>query len=583
MPYTIIHSNGENPITVNDQSLNQETDLSFVGKNYNGYAKPIAENFLYLLENFANTEAPAKPIIGQLWYDTTNSGSRKPQLKLWDGSVWVPASNVFKSASEPSTALVGDIWFDTANQQLKAWNGTTFILIGPQYAAGSQTGPIAEKIYDTTNRPHNIIKFQVGIIESESPLVTRTEVAAIISFTSFTPKSVISGFSTLNPGLNLPSITSSSPVAKKVWGAADSADNLNVGTSKVSASNFLRKDVSSTTNEQFNIANKAGLAIGSSLQAGLKLDDTGPVVLYTTTDDSAIVIRLQDGPTISDTRDVITATNSSITLDTGAAGTIAVKNGAIEKLTISSDGNVLIKSDRESTSMSFASIVTDGGASIAKQLRVGSNMFVGGTMVAANIMPVSTSTPQYNLGTTSSRWDNVYAKYVRADRIYGTLEGTFDGNVNGSAIRLANYTTYTLTGEIESVTGVSSNGDGTVVNIETTINADIINNRNSAVDSQLIDELLINRPASGLYKITKDTFIKKMPLVPVGGIISFAGSTLPEGFLLCDGSEVVQSDYSKLHAVIGNTYGTAAPGYFKLPTIPPNGNIVSIIYTGAVY
>ena len=49
MAYQVRFSETTNPakptITVNDQSLNTETSLTFVGKNYAGYAPIIAETF----------------------------------------------------------------------------------------------------------------------------------------------------------------------------------------------------------------------------------------------------------------------------------------------------------------------------------------------------------------------------------------------------------------------------------------------------------------------------------------------------------------------------------------------------------
>ena len=42
---------------------------------------------------------------------------------------------------------------------------------------------------------------------------------------------------------------------------------------------------------------------------------------------------------------------------------------------------------------------------------------------------------------------------------------------------------------------------------------------------------------------------------PTGTIIAFAGNTLPNGFLLCDGSKVSRTTYKKLFDVIGTTYG----------------------------
>ena len=70
-----------NGITIADQDLNTQTSLTFVGKNYPGYAQVIGENFLHLLENFANNSAPSreKSVPGQLWYDTN---ATNPQLKV---------------------------------------------------------------------------------------------------------------------------------------------------------------------------------------------------------------------------------------------------------------------------------------------------------------------------------------------------------------------------------------------------------------------------------------------------------------------------------------------------------------------
>lgn len=55
--------------------------------------------------------------------------------------------------------------------------------------------------------------------------------------------------------------------------------------------------------------------------------------------------------------------------------------------------------------------------------------------------------------------------------------------------------------------------------------------------------------------------------VPPGTVIAFAGSTttIPTGYLWCDGREVNISDYPDLHRAIGSIYGTASGGKFKLP------------------
>lgn len=45
-------------------------------------------------------------------------------------------------------------------------------------------------------------------------------------------------------------------------------------------------------------------------------------------------------------------------------------------------------------------------------------------------------------------------------------------------------------------------------------------------------------------------------LVPSGTVFSFAGSTAPSGWLLCDGSEYSQTTYASLFSVLGSTYNT---------------------------
>lgn len=56
--------------------------------------------------------------------------------------------------------------------------------------------------------------------------------------------------------------------------------------------------------------------------------------------------------------------------------------------------------------------------------------------------------------------------------------------------------------------------------------------------------------------------------VPVGTILSYASTTPPVGFLVCDGSEVSKTLYADLYGVIGDTYGTTADtSKFKLPDL----------------
>ena len=62
--------------TVEDGTVDQTTDLKFIGKNYAGYGEIQNENFLFLLENFSGANQPPRPISGQIWFDTTTRNWR---------------------------------------------------------------------------------------------------------------------------------------------------------------------------------------------------------------------------------------------------------------------------------------------------------------------------------------------------------------------------------------------------------------------------------------------------------------------------------------------------------------------------
>ena len=152
MPYTINFTDVTNKgsITVEDNDINVTTSLSLVGRNTTSYGVEFNQNFLKLLENFANTSAPTNPVEGQLWYDTTAGGE---QLKVYDGTTWVASGGLKKAINEPGAAqsITGDLWVDTDNQQLYLYTGSGWTLIGPDYAGGLNTGVSPVKIVGQDN------------------------------------------------------------------------------------------------------------------------------------------------------------------------------------------------------------------------------------------------------------------------------------------------------------------------------------------------------------------------------------------------------------------------------------------------
>ena len=122
MSYTINNTRGTVVTTVTPGTTQVVGGITLIGKNYTGYGELIAEDFVKLLENQANTSAPSSPQTGQLWYDTSEN-----ILKAYDGTAW-DRLQVSVGTSAPSSATAGTLWLDTtADKILKIYDGTTFV------------------------------------------------------------------------------------------------------------------------------------------------------------------------------------------------------------------------------------------------------------------------------------------------------------------------------------------------------------------------------------------------------------------------------------------------------------------------
>jgi hypothetical protein len=220
MPYTIKRSNGDQVAIVADGTVDSTLDINLIGKNYAGYGEIQNENFVYLLENFSNTNPPGKPISGQIWYDNGNK-----KLKFFDGTKFRTTGGAEIGASEPVGLTLGDFWFDTANKQLYAYNGSTFTLIGPQAAGTAQTEMVSRLVVDTQGASHAIIAAYVSgvvvfVISSETTTFTlKDSVNAIAGFTDIHPGMTLANTNDqANPGQTTP--------PRKFYGTASNADLL---------------------------------------------------------------------------------------------------------------------------------------------------------------------------------------------------------------------------------------------------------------------------------------------------------------------------------------------------------------------
>jgi hypothetical protein len=190
MPYQINKYNGDRLVVLEDGTLDTTTSVGLVGKNFAGYGEIQNENFLWLLENFAGTVAPGKPLAGQLWYD-----SAIQRVKVHNGLTWGIVGGIKASSTAPTDPASGDAWLDIDTNQLYVYNGTSFALIGPEAVLGfDTTRVVSAKVRDDSGNYWPILKATLN-----------DTVVAIFAERDFILNSLdaITGFSAIKKGINL--------------------------------------------------------------------------------------------------------------------------------------------------------------------------------------------------------------------------------------------------------------------------------------------------------------------------------------------------------------------------------------------
>jgi hypothetical protein len=306
MAYTINNTAGTTLVTLSDGTIDTTTtDLALFGKGYAGFGERLNENVVKLLENFANTSAPANKQKGQLWYDTLNN-----QIKVWNGSKFKPVGSSTNASTSPTNANTGDFWFDTNNSQFYVYNGTAWTLIGPTTVAGS----------GVTQASAQVVADDVGVNKSILKFITNDTVVGIVSAEQFTPGTAISGFATIYKGITL----STAIASNKLTGTATDADALG----GVAAANYLRSNANDTTSGSLGILNDSGLTIGAGSDLTVTVSGTD-VTIANVSSNGDILFTVNDGG----------VTKTLMTLD-GGDGKVTFTDGAIENLRVS--GNLTV-------------------------------------------------------------------------------------------------------------------------------------------------------------------------------------------------------------------------------------------------
>lgn len=117
------------PLLISDNLVNNTYGVNLLGRGVTNYGELIAENFVYLLENFAGINPPQNAVTGQIWFEADPGIPGAGTMRVYNGSAWVSIGGAVIGATLPSTGNDGDLFYRTGSgkNQLfgysnSAWN-----------------------------------------------------------------------------------------------------------------------------------------------------------------------------------------------------------------------------------------------------------------------------------------------------------------------------------------------------------------------------------------------------------------------------------------------------------------------------
>lgn len=190
-------------------------------------------------------------------------------------------------------------------------------------------------------------------------------------------------------------------------------------------------------------------------------------------------------------------------------------------------------------------------SSLSKGITLANSAILNGTAKIANNLQTSISGPV--LG------DN----FLRKD-IAQKTSNTFSIGVDSSALQIGSNSTFILqrSGESGYTANFLNSYSSTGANTSGRFTFDV---QRAGQTKTLLTIDGSNQRTS----ITGDLHVSgALDFLPAGTIISYAGNTIPKGWLLCNGATTSTLVRSSLFSVIGTTYGSTTSTNFCVPNIP---------------
>lgn len=405
MGYILTKSDNETLILLNDGQIDTAiTSLTLVGKNVSNFGDAQNENFVHLLENFANSSArlggsgqPRSPLRGQLWFDTNPAVNR---LLVYDGSNWRPLAVSMYGPSNVDTLTnatagppipfaankPGDLFFNTTNKKLYVvtGTGTELTFIGPESVDGfADTRMASATMFDGSNNPRPVIQ-----------MIVDGEIVAVVSSSTFQVSNTnpVSGFSRIFRGVTFKNYNSSTRYTTAT------TDVMLHGLHEQLDQSYPRRNVNESINANWSIS-------------------TGQVLYFGSANNSSVFWN--------------TAT-SSLTLSTPALSNVRLAVGS-DSLTFNGADLLPASSGYNlgSSSQAFENVYSkklSSGSSITEGTLEGDWLLSPGSQLEPN------SDISNSLGSASKRFDNVYLKTLNPGASAGFVSGVWNLNPGATLV-----------------------------------------------------------------------------------------------------------------------------------------------------
>ena len=570
MSYTILNNDGTLLLRVANDSIDQSTSVTFVGRDYPGYGQFYNQNLVTLLTNSAsaNYNVPENPLTGQLWYDTTFN-----RLRIYNGASFVTAGGAILSGSTPSGLGAGDFWYDTSNKLLNFFNGASYDTVF-SYPINQATGWVVPSPTVLDNNTPGVSQ-QVTLIENYNNvigLLSQSSFTASVNDSSNPSRFANAGSPVFQiyQGLNiLGNIASTATLFGNslsirydgVFGGSLYLNNGNLTVQQILATSIV-------VNHDFKVYGPSTLASVSATSLVVSGITTITGILYAGSD-----VRIAGNLYVDGTQTIIDATritsgDAIITLSTGSTSALAAANSGLQIGSTSSpyiswlyDGlaNWVSSSGIKVNSFVLSNNTNSGALQVVGGVGIGGGLVVGNNITATSLI----ITGQTTLNSLNAAITTVTQLTVSGNEtISGTLGVTGKSTLGTLAATLTTVTQLTVSGN-ETISGTLG------VTGQSTLNA-LAATLTTVTQLTVSGQTLISNATLSMSTNTGALVITGG--VGIGGAL-YVGSTA--------------THYGHILPAQSNTYNLGSPTqqwgalYVNTQTIYMGGIAVTVINTGS--